>query len=180
MKREFLEGLKLDADTIDKIMSENGKDVEREKAKFADYDDIKAQLETAKNTIEKFSDYDETKAEVAKYKQAAEKAEKEAAAKIAKLEVQAKIKDFTGSKAFVNDFTRDAINAKLEAALEKTESKGKSLEDLFKEITDGKTDILKDDSAPKPPVVPQMSGKATDESGVAAAFKKMNPDIKID
>lgn len=33
MKREFLEGLKLEKDTIDAIMAENGKDIEREKAK---------------------------------------------------------------------------------------------------------------------------------------------------
>lgn len=180
MKREFLEGLKLDADTIAKIMAENGKDVEREKNKYADYEDIKAQLETANKTIEKFKDYDQTKADVEKYKAEAEKAQKDAAEKIAKMEVLSKIKDFTSGKNFVNDFTRNAINSKLEEALEKTESKGKSLEDLFNEITDGKTDILKDDKSPTPPVVAQMGGKASEDSGVMAAFKRMNPQIKLD
>lgn len=33
MKREFLEGLGLDKETVDKIMAENGADLEREKAK---------------------------------------------------------------------------------------------------------------------------------------------------
>lgn len=33
MKREFLEGLKLEASVIDQIMAENGKDIEREKQK---------------------------------------------------------------------------------------------------------------------------------------------------
>ena len=82
MKREFLEGLKLDADIIDKIMAENGKDINREKAKYADYDDIKSQLEVANKTIEKFKDYDQTKAEVEKYKAENEKLQKESAIKI--------------------------------------------------------------------------------------------------
>ena len=33
MKRDFLEGLGLEKDVIDKVMAENGKDVEAEKAK---------------------------------------------------------------------------------------------------------------------------------------------------
>ena len=49
MKRDFLEGLKLEADVIDKIMRENGKDIESVKAKYADYDDVKKQLESCKN-----------------------------------------------------------------------------------------------------------------------------------
>ena len=42
MKRDFLEGLGLESEVIDKIMKENGKDIENAKAKFADYDNIKA------------------------------------------------------------------------------------------------------------------------------------------
>lgn len=34
MKREFLEGLGLEKDAIDKIMAENGKDIEAGKAKL--------------------------------------------------------------------------------------------------------------------------------------------------
>lgn len=48
MKRKFLEDLGLEKETIDSIMSENGKDVEKAKA---DYEDVKAQLETANATI---------------------------------------------------------------------------------------------------------------------------------
>ena len=161
MKREFLEGLKLDADVIDKIMAENGKDVNREKAKFADYDDIKGQLETANKTIEKFKDYDQTKADVEKYKAEAKKAQEDAAAKIAQMEVQAKIKDFTNTKKFVNDYTRDAINAQLEAELSKTESKGRSIEDIFKNLTNGKTGIMADDNAPTPPKALPMGNGGT-------------------
>lgn len=48
MKREFLEGLNLDKDTIDKVLAENGSDIEREKAKTiqakADLADAQSQL----------------------------------------------------------------------------------------------------------------------------------------
>ena len=37
MKREFLTGLGVTEDVIDKIMAENGKDIEAAKAKYADY-----------------------------------------------------------------------------------------------------------------------------------------------
>lgn len=48
MKRKFLEDLGLEKEDIDSIMAENGKDVEKAKA---DYEDVKAQLETATATI---------------------------------------------------------------------------------------------------------------------------------
>lgn len=48
MKRKFLEDLGLEKEAIDKIMAENGKDIESAKA---DYDAIKAERDTANNTI---------------------------------------------------------------------------------------------------------------------------------
>ena len=60
MKREFLEGLKLEKETIDQIMAENGKDIEAEKAKVtaaeADRDKYKEQLDTATTELERFKD----------------------------------------------------------------------------------------------------------------------------
>lgn len=158
MKRDFLEGLGLASEIIDKVMKENGKDIESVKSKYADYDDVKAQLETANKTLEKFKDYDQTKADVEKYKAEAEKTRKESAAKIAAMERSAKVKDFLSGKKFVNDITRDAISEKLSGLLGADESKGKSLDDLFAELTKGKTDILKDENKPTPPTVPSMSG----------------------
>lgn len=48
MKRKFLEDLGIEKETIDKIMAENGKDIENAKA---DYDTVKAELDTANTTI---------------------------------------------------------------------------------------------------------------------------------
>ncbi len=159
MKKEFLVGLKLEEDVIKQIQAENGKDIEREKAKFADYDDLKAQLEKAQKTIEGFGDVDSIKADVEKYKEAAKKAQQEADAKVAKLELQAKVKEFTSPKKFINDLTRSAINSLLEERLNDPASKGKSMDDLFTEITKEKENILAEEDKPTPPKTTPMGGK---------------------
>lgn len=61
MERKFLENIKIgDAampkEIIDAIMSENDKDVEAERTKYADYDTIKEQLTEAQKTIQGFQD----------------------------------------------------------------------------------------------------------------------------
>ena len=62
MKREFLEGLKLEKETIDAIMAENGKDIEREKAKTEEEktqkDLLDRQLKEATKTIKSYKDMD--------------------------------------------------------------------------------------------------------------------------
>ena len=177
MKREELEAAGLTEEQINKVMKLNGDDINREKSKFADYDEIKAQLEKANATIDGMKDYEAVKADVLKYQQEAEKAKADAAAKVQQLELQSKIKDFTSGKKFVNDITREAINAQLESALNDDANKGKSIEDLFKTLTDGKADILKDDAAPTPPVVPPMgdNGNKGDDDAQARAVMGLPP-----
>lgn len=56
MQREFLQNLKvgdtpLPKEVIDAIMAENGRDIEAAKKPFADYDAIKDQLQTAKDSL---------------------------------------------------------------------------------------------------------------------------------
>ena len=62
MKTEFLKGLGLDQEDIDKIMAENGKDVAAEQAKTAkavsERDNYKGQLATATESLDKFKDAD--------------------------------------------------------------------------------------------------------------------------
>lgn len=64
MKTEFLKGLGLEQDVIDKIMEENGKDIAAEKAKTTkaegERDNFKDQLATATESLEKFKDVDPT------------------------------------------------------------------------------------------------------------------------
>lgn len=71
MTREFLKQLGIeDKAIVDKIMEENGKDINSEKAKFGDYETLKTQLSEANNKIEEFGklDYDGVKAMAEKYK----------------------------------------------------------------------------------------------------------------
>ena len=182
MKREFLEGLKLEAAVIDQIMAENGKDIEREKQKTLaaqeEAKETKAQLEKANKTLEGFADHEQIKADVEKYKAEAETAKKEAAAKIASLERTAHVKDFLSGKKFVNDITRDAIAAKLTEQLSSEEAKGKSLDDLFAALTKDQKNILADDTAPAPPVQGSMKGgsHAADERASARAVMGLPPE----
>lgn len=179
MKREELAGLGLNDEQVDAIMKMNGNDINREKSKYADYDDLKAQLEKANATLETFKDYDNVKADVEKYKAEAELARKESAEKLAKIELQTQIKDFTSGKKFVNELTRNAINAELETAVNNPANKGKSFDDLLKAITDGKENIFDEENKPTPPQVVGMNGDPAKENGVVAAFKALNPNLKI-
>lgn len=179
MKREELQTLGLTDEQINSVMKLHGDTINREKAKYADYDDVKAQLEKANATIESMKDYEAVKADVLKYQQEAEKAKAETAEKVQQLELRAKIKDFTGSKKFVNELTREAINAQLESALNDSANRGKSMDDLLAELTEGKEDIFKNENAPTPPTIPGMNGTTEKENGVIAAFKALNPTLKI-
>lgn len=88
MKRDFLTELGIsDKDIIDRIMQENGKDIEGAKAKFADYDSIKEQLAAANKQIEDFGklDFEGLKKTADDYKARFEKAEKDAAEKIERM-----------------------------------------------------------------------------------------------
>lgn len=62
MKRKFLEDLGLEKDIVDKIMAENGNDINAEKAKVNDkvteIDNLKEKLEEANNTISSYKDMD--------------------------------------------------------------------------------------------------------------------------
>lgn len=180
MKREELTAAGLTDEQIEKVMKMNGDDINREKAKFADYEETKAQLEKANATLEGMKDYDAVKADVLKYQQEAEKAKADAAERVQQLEDKNRVKDFTSGKKFVNELTRDAINAQLYDAMNAAANKGKSLDDLLKEITDGKENIFVTENAPTPPTIPDMHSKGNSESGVFAAFKNLNPNLKID
>lgn len=122
MKREFLEKMGLEKDTIDKIMAENGKDIEVEKAKTtamtAARDTLQGNLDEANKTIESYKDMD---IEAIK-KSAADWEEK---AKKANADLEAARKD---------------------AALDKALSGAGSIDtDLLKKVLDHEAIIYKDD-----------------------------------
>lgn len=87
MERKFLEGLNIEKEKIDKIMDENGKDIQKEKDKAKEdidaekqkYSDLEKTLDDANAKIASFKDInpEDLKKEVADWKEKAENAQKE-------------------------------------------------------------------------------------------------------
>lgn len=92
MERKFLESLGLDKDTIDKVLDQHSTEIGKQKqtldALTAERDGLKTQLSEAGKTIDGFKamDIDGIKRSAEEYKQKAEQAERDAAAKIADME----------------------------------------------------------------------------------------------
>lgn len=168
MKKEFLTNLGItDSDVLDKIMAEQGRDIQREQAKFADYADIKEQLKKANEKIESFGDVDAIKSEVEKYKTDIANMQKESELKIKKLERQGKIKDYISGKKYINDLTREGIFNKLESALEDEKNKDKSLDDVYKDLTKDMKGIYAEEKPSQQIVVPPMQNKpASDDNAI--------------
>lgn len=171
MKREELKEIGLDDDAINKVMALHGKDITAAKDEAAkttsELEQARAELQKANETLEKVKDYDQVKNEVEKYKTELETSRKEHADKLAALELSAKVKDFTNNYKFVNEVTRDAYNSKLADALNADENKGKSLEELFKGLTDGKENIFIDEKKPAPPTILDMASDKPQEDDAA-------------
>lgn len=79
MKRKFLEDLGLEKEVIDKIMTENGSDIEAVKADYGTLEQKNKELDekllAANQTIEGFSDYEQTKQAAEEYKKKLEQTE---------------------------------------------------------------------------------------------------------
>ena len=102
MKREFLTGLGIAEDVIDKIMAENGKDIESAKAKYADYDALKTQLTEANGKIEEFGklDFDGVKKMADDYKAKFEEAQAESKKQIEAMQFNHALENaLSGAKA---------------------------------------------------------------------------------
>ena len=109
MKRKFLEDLGLEKDIVDQIMQENGNDSNKAKS---DYEDVKAQLETANNTIkerdkqiEKLKEVDgeKLKEEITKLQKLNKEAEKKYLDDLKELKLNNAIKLAIHDKVFNED-----------------------------------------------------------------------------
>lgn len=184
MKTEFLKELGIEAEAITKIMAENGKDIEREKAKAeasrAEVEALKTSNAELAKKLEAAGDTEKLKKELADWQAKAKEVETESQAKLQKLEREALVKDFVADKKFANEITKEAIVLKLSEALGSEDAKGKAIADIFKGLIDGKENILLDESKPQPPKTVQMGASVAGDDPVTAAFKKINPNIKLD
>jgi predicted nuclease with TOPRIM domain len=134
--REFLRGLDLDDELVDTIMAEYGKLVTKDKEELTNLKgEIISLKETSRNAIELQDKYEELTKQI----------EQDNAEKKAKAEEEAlnkNINDVIGKRQFVNDYTKNSIVNELKSALKDEANIGKSANELFTEITNGKEDIF--------------------------------------
>lgn len=184
MTRDFLKDLGLEKNVIDSIMAEHGKDIEAGKAKQANVEELKAQIEEKDKTIadlnSKIKDFDgneETiktlQATVAKYEKA--EADRKQAEKDAENDriLTENIVGVIGDKEFVNEFTKNSIIAQVKEELGKKENKGKGAKDIFDAITKDSTDIFKNPQQEKleiPPTGGTPGAKEVDEARMRAVM----------
>lgn len=183
MKTDFLKELGLEKDAIEKIMAENGKDIEREKEKAnalsLELTNVKTQSTELMQKLESAGDVDKLKSDLKEWQEKAKTIESESLAKLKRLETLSTVKDFASGKKFANEITKEAITSRLVELLESEDSKGKSLDDLFTGLIEGKENVLIDETKPTPPTVTKMTGSGGEEDGVMQAFRKLNPNLKL-
>ena len=153
MKKEFLKGLGLEDEVIDKIFAENGKDVNAVKAEV---DSLKKDLDTANNKI---ADYEKEigtlKESIGNTEEMQKKIdtlqasidERKAADEAAALEA-AMVNRFNavcGDAKFLNEFTKNGLFDEFKTALADEANKTKSDKDIYEAITDGKDNIFMPD-----------------------------------
>lgn len=129
MKREFLKELGIDDSVIDKIMAENGKDVEKQKKEAEKATEkiknLELELETNKKTlsdantqIEKFKEMDiegiqesanEWKTKYESFQTEAENQKKEFENKMKAQEYEFAAKEYVNGLKFTSDFTKNAF-----------------------------------------------------------------------
>lgn len=99
MKRDFLEGLGLEKEVIDKIMDENGKDITKEQQKYsvleAERDNYKTQFETAQTSLKEFEGVDvkELQGKITQLNTALQTKETEYQQKVADMQFENELKD---------------------------------------------------------------------------------------
>lgn len=150
MKTEFLKGLGIEDDAIAKIMAENGKDIEKEKAKAAD---LNSKLEEANRKV---SDYETTISDLKKsaegnedFKKKFEELEQKIADEKAAAEQKAReeaeeaamadrFKTVVGEQKWRDELTEKAVYGEFKTALADEANKGKGDKDILEALTKDK------------------------------------------
>lgn len=153
MNREFLKGLEgLTDEAVDRIMAENGKDIEKEKGKAKE---LQNQLQAANDALSalqneigelKKENPAELKVRISELEQqiADRKAEDEKA--VYEKNMLERFEKAVGEGKFVNDITRNGIYAEFKAALEDKANKGKGDGDIYEAITKDREGIFASDN----------------------------------
>lgn len=150
MKTEFLKGLGIEDDAIAKIMAENGKDIEKEKAKAADLNnkleeankkvssyeatisELKKSAEGNEDFKKKFEDLEQ---KIAEERAAAEKKAKEEAEEA---DFSNRFKTVVGEQKWRDELTEKAVYSEFKTALKDEVNKGKGDKDILEALTKDK------------------------------------------
>lgn len=184
MKTEFLEKLIPESvegrdEIIKKIFAENGKDVNAEKAKFSDYDDVKKQLGEAQATVKELEkakgDSTALQTELDKYKAAEEKRLADEKAAAARKETENRFDAAVGEgRKFVHDYVRLGVIGEFEKALADDANKGKSDKEIFEAITKDK-DYFASQNPPAGGMGGASSGGGSDDAVDVRAIMGLAP-----
>ena len=180
MKREFLEALGLDKEIVDKIMTENGNDINKTKEKLeAERDNYKSQLETAQNALKDFEGVDvkELKGKIDTLTADLTAKETDYQTKLADMESNSKLDSLITSSGARN---AKAVKALLD--LESIKSSKNQDTDLQTALEACKKDneyLFGKDAPINNPVALTGGGAPKTVTGVEAMFLAKNPDIKI-
>ena len=169
MKKEFLKGLGLDDEVIDKIFAENGKDVNAAKSSV---DELKAELETAQKKI---TDYEteigglrESVGEAEKLQEKIDKLQKDIddrkAAEDAAKESKQLLDRFgkaIGEAQFLNEFTKEGVFTEFKAAVADESNTGKSDEEIYKSLVESRDNLFMPEGG-IPEIVPPSGGGGTE------------------
>lgn len=161
--REFLknleieEGKTLSKETIDKIMAEYGKQVNSNKDEYEELKNENESLSKKVKTYEsKITELNSKIDESSKFKDELDKLKSDIEEENKKREADEKDKTMTsnilnaiGDKKFVNDYTKNSIISEVKTALSDEKNVGKSIKDLFEDITKDKDGIFENPNKPK-------------------------------
>lgn len=150
MKTEFLKSLGIDDENIKKIMAENGKDIEAEKAKTTSVQNeltaTKEKLTTYEGEISKLKESSANNDELTKKIEELEKAAADRKAADEKAASDKALADRFGAviadKKFVNDITKNGIMAEFGTAIADKANTGKADKDILDALLKDREGIL--------------------------------------
>ena len=184
MKRDFLKELELTDEAIDKIMAENGKDIEKHKTQAdtfkAELDTVKGQLVEANKQIEGFKelDIDGIKEAADDWKEKYETAEKDYQAKVFEMERDGLIKDKLSGLKFTSDYAKKGVFEEIKAKDLKVDNGALiGFDDVLKGIQENSPDAFSSDASTVTTALPHGGrnadyDKMSDEEYYNTVFKK--------
>ena len=172
--RDFLKGLDLDKETIDTIMAEYGKNVQSLKEQIEDYKVKITDYETKITDLtSKAQTNEDTQKELEKLK-----------SQIADRALDDTINKAIGNRKFVNDYTKNAIIDGIKKGLNDENNKGKSIDNILGELTEGQEGIFVEEKANTQQIKAtgtqiKTNSAPSEDDGVMAILKSKHPNIEF-